>query len=33
MWLEGSIALSPWYVRAPLQALLLLDALRNRLKG
>lgn len=33
MWLEGSIALSPWYVRAPLQALLLLDALRNHLKG
>ncbi len=33
MWLEGSIALSPWYVRTPLKSLLLLDALRNRLKG
>jgi hypothetical protein len=33
MWLEGSIVLSPWYVRAPLQGLLFLDALRNRLGG
>jgi predicted HAD superfamily hydrolase len=32
MWLEGSLVLSAWYVRAPLRVLLLLDALRNRLK-
>ncbi|WP_431634132.1 hypothetical protein ACQVBX_11090 [Dyella sp. KULCS107] len=32
MWLEGSLVLSAWYVRAPLQVLLFLDALRNRLK-
>lgn len=32
MWLEGSIALSPWHVRAPLKLALLADALRNRLR-
>ena len=33
MWLEGSIALSPMHVRAPLEFVLLVDSLRNRLKG
>lgn len=33
MWLEGSMALSPWYVSLPLEGLLLLDALRNRLRS
>lgn len=33
MWLEGSIALSPRHVRAPLKLALLADSLRNRLRG
>lgn len=33
MWLEGSMALSPWYVSLPLEGLLLLDALRSRLRS
>jgi hypothetical protein len=33
MWLEGSIALSSWYVRIPLEFVLLADSLRNGLKG
>lgn len=33
MWLEGSIALSPWHVRLPLKLALLADSLRNRLRS
>lgn len=33
MWLEGSMALSPWHVRIPLAFALLADDLRNLLKG
>lgn len=33
MWLEGSMALSPWHVRIPLEFALLADDLRNFLKG
>ncbi len=29
MWLEGSMALSPWYVRWPLSAMLYVDQLKN----
>lgn len=32
MWLEGSIALSPWHVRIPLKFILFADYLRNCLK-
>ncbi|AIF47258.1 HAD family hydrolase [Dyella japonica] len=32
MWLEGSIALSPWHVRVPLKFLLCMDTLNNWLK-
>lgn len=30
MWLEGSMALSPWYVKWPLNAMLYIDTLKNR---
>ncbi|GLQ50377.1 HAD family hydrolase [Dyella flava] len=33
MWLEGSMALSPWHVRIPLEFVLFVDSLRNRFKG
>ncbi len=33
MWLEGSMALSPWHVRIPLEFALFADDLRNFLKG
>jgi FMN phosphatase YigB (HAD superfamily) len=33
MWLEGSVALSPWHIRAPLKLALLADSLRNRLRS
>ena len=32
MWLEGSIALSPWYIALPLKLMLEVDGLKNRLR-